>query len=217
MTHFPGIARSGQPTPTSARTGFTLVELMVSMAIFSFATLGLISLHLFGQRYDELVQSKLGASDQSRRGFDKLTDDIRAAKIYEIGNGTAANDFTANANGTSQVGNAVRLQMTTDATKFIVYYFDTTAHKLYRQHSGSPLPAPTLIASGLTNVMANSMSFRAENYRGVTQTDRTHKGVISVLLEFAQYQYPLTQVGPGLRYDYYKLEFKATPHVPDGP
>jgi len=59
--------------------------------------------------------------------------------------------------------------------------------------------------------------FRAENYRGVTQTDLTHKGVVGVLLEFAEYQYPMTQVGPGLRYDYYKMEFKVTPHVPDGP
>lgn len=63
----------------SARVAFTLVELMISMSIFSIATLGLISLHLFGQRHDQLVLSKLGASDQSRRAFDRLTEDIRAA------------------------------------------------------------------------------------------------------------------------------------------
>jgi prepilin-type N-terminal cleavage/methylation domain-containing protein len=208
----PSSVRAATPT----RQAFTLVELMISMTIFSMATLGLISLHLFGLRHDLLVQSKLGSSDQSRRAFDKLTDDIRAAKIWSIGNGAFSN-FTAIANGRAQQGNALRLQLTTDPTKFVVYYFDTTESKLYRQHSGSPPPAPTLIASGLTNVTANSMSFRAENYRGVTQTDLTHKGVISALLEFAEYQYPLTQVGPGLHYDYYKMEFKATPHVPDGP
>ncbi len=198
------------------RAAFTLVELMISMGIFSMVTLGLISLHLFGQRHDQLVQSKLGASDQSRRAFDRLTEDIRAAKIWSIGNGVFSN-FTAIANGSVQQGPAVRLQLTTGASNYIVYYFDTTERKLYRQHSGSPLPDRTLIASGLTNITANSMSFRAENYRGVTQTDLTHKGVVSVLLEFAEYQYPLTAVGPGLQYDYYKMEFKITPHVPDGP
>lgn len=189
---------------------------MISMSIFSMAMLGLIALHLFGQRQDQLVQSKLGASDQSRRAFDRLTEDIRAAKIWNIGNGSFAT-FTAITNGTAQQGNAVRLQLTTDPTKFVVYYFDTSERKLYRQHSGSPLPARALIASGLTNATANSMSFRAENYRGVMQTDLTHKGVVNVLLEFAEYQYPITQVGPGLKYDYYKIEFKVTPHVPDGP
>jgi prepilin-type N-terminal cleavage/methylation domain-containing protein len=208
----PVSARGANPT----RKAFTLVELMISMSIFGMVTVGMISLHLFGQRYDELVQSKLGASDQSRRALDTLTDDIRASKIWSVGNGSFST-FTAIANGTAQQGNAVRLQLTTDASKFMVYYFDTTALKLYRQHSGSPLPAPTLIASGLTNVTANSMSFRAEDYRGNAQTNLTHKGVVSVLLEFAQYQYPLTQVGPGLKYDYYKLQFKVTPHVPDGP
>jgi prepilin-type N-terminal cleavage/methylation domain-containing protein len=216
MMLFPMIPRSSLRAATPARQAFTLVELMVSMGIFSMVTLGMLSLHLFGQRQDQLVQSKLGASDQSRRALDILTDDIRAAKIYSIGNNSSST-FSAIPNGTAQQGNAVKLQLTTDPTKFIVYYFDTTARKLYRQHSGSPLPARTLIASGLTNVTANSMSFRGENYRGVTQTDLTHKGVVSVLLEFAEYQYPYTQVGPGLHYDYYKMEFKVTPHVPDGP
>jgi prepilin-type N-terminal cleavage/methylation domain-containing protein len=215
MTLRPQIPPPRSGGPALGGQAFTLVELMISMAIFSLATLGLISLHIFGQRHDQLVQSKLGASDQSRRAFDRLTEDVRAAKIWRIGNGEFSN-FTPIANGTAQQGNAVRLQLTTAPSNYIVYYFDTTERRLYRQHSGSPLPNRTLIASGLTNVTANSMSFRAENYRGVTQTDLTHKGVVAVLLEFAEYQYPMTQVGPGLRYDYYKMEFKATPHCPDG-
>ena len=216
MTRFPMIPPGGERAATPARSAFTLVELMISMSIFSIATLGLISLHMFGQRYDQLVLSKLGASDQSRRAFDRLTEDIRAAKIWSIGNGDFAT-FTPIDNGTAQQGNAVRLQLTTTASHYIVYYFDTAERTLYRQHSGSPLPARTLIASGLTNVSANSMSFRAEDYRGDTQTDLTHKGVVNVLLEFAEYQYPLTRVGPGLQYDYYRMQFKVTPHVPDGP
>jgi prepilin-type N-terminal cleavage/methylation domain-containing protein len=216
MTLFRMILRSSPRAATPGRQAFTLVELMVSMSIFSMVMLGMISLHFFGQRQDQLVQSKLGASDQSRRALDQLTDDIRSAKIWSIGNG-AFSDFTAIPNGTVQQGNAVKLNLTINTNKSIVYYFDTSARKLYRQHSGSPLPARTLIASGLTNMTANSMSFRAENYRGAAQTDLTHKGVVSILLEFAEYQYPYTQVGPGLLYDYYKMQFKVTPHVPDGP
>lgn len=214
MTNFPIIPRSSPRAATRARGAFTLVELMVSMGIFSMVTLGMISLHLFGQRQDQMVQSKLGASDQSRKALSLLTDDIRTAKIYSIGN-FSSGSFTNLDIGTAQQGNAVRLQLTTDPNFHIIYYFDTAAGEMYRKKSG--LSAPKLIVSGLTNVTANSMSFRGENYRGEIQTDLTHKGVVSVLLEFAYYHYPYTQVGPGLRFDYYKTEFKVTPHVPDGP
>lgn len=216
MTLFRMLSPANPRPATPARAAFTLVELMTSMGIFSLATLGLISLHLFGQRQNQLVLSKLGASDQSRRAFDRLTEDIRAAKIWRVGNGDF-DTFMPIANGTAQQGNAVRVQLTTAASNYIVYYFDTDERTLYRQHSGSPLPARMLIARGLTNVTANSMQFRAENYCGDVQTDLTHKGVVNVLLEFAEYQYPRTQVGPGLQYDYYRMQFKVTPHVPDGP
>jgi len=193
---------------------FTMVEMLVSMSIFGMVTIGLIALHLFGQRYDQVVLSKLGASDQSRRGFNALEDDIRSAKVWQIGNGSDST-FTGIANGTVQQGNALKLNLTMDTNAFIVYYFDTSERQLFRRRSGST--TPTLIAEDLTNVTSGSMTFRAENYKGVTQTDLTHKGVIKAVLEFAQYKYPLTQVGAGKMYDYYKMELKATPHVPDGP
>ena len=145
MTLRPKLPMATIRMPAWGGPAFTLVELMISMGIFSMVMLGMISLHIFGQRHDQLVQSKLGASDQSRRAFDRLTEDIRAAKIWSIGNGEFS-DFTPIANGTAQQGNAVRLQLTTAASNYIVYYFDTGERKLYRQHSGSPLPARTLIA-----------------------------------------------------------------------
>jgi hypothetical protein len=60
------------------------------------------------------------------------------------------------------------------------------------------------------------MYFRAEDYLGKVKTDLSYKYVIRVVMEFCQYQYPLTRVGPGYYYDYYKMEFKITPHCPDG-
>lgn len=201
----------------------TLVELMVSMAVFSLISIGLIYTHLFCLHQDQLVNSKLGASDQSRKSFTLLTRDIRSAKVWDIGNADASGgSFTAVADGANQVGNALWISYTatTNYNQGILYYFDTSnmandGGKLNRRDlvSGNTVR----IATDLTNSTANSMVFRAEDYRGTTQTDRTHKSVIRVVLEFAQYQYPLTKVGPGYLYDYYKTEFKLTSHVPDGP
>jgi prepilin-type N-terminal cleavage/methylation domain-containing protein len=207
------------------RQAFTLVEIMVAMSIFSLVSIGMLYTHLFCLRQDSLINSKLGASDQSRRGFDLLTRDIRSAKVWEIGNvNSSGGGFTGVDLGTSQKGNAVWLSYTAtnDHNVGMIYYFNTSSMatdggKLYRYNLNTGVQ--TLIAQDLTNTMrfTNSMCFQAQNYRGEPQTDRTHKGVVNVLLEFAQYQYPLTKVGPGYFYDYYKMEFKLTSHCPDGP
>ena len=190
--------------------GLTLVEMMITMSIFSLVILAMVYVNMFGLRQDQLVQSKLGASDQSRKGFDQLALDVRSAKIWQVGNGSDS-DFDPIPNGTAQQGDALQLSLTTDTNIYIRYYFDTNALQLYRMHSG--ISGSTIIAKHLTN----TMYFRAENYRGDVQTDLSHKGVIHVMLQFCQYQYPLTKVGPGYYYDFYKMEFRFTPHVPDGP
>ncbi len=208
LVRFPGLRAVG---------AMTLVELMVSMGLFAFVSIGLLYTHVFCLRQDELVNSKLGASDQSRKGFDFLTRDVRAAKIWEVGNvNSSGTNFAQIALGSAQQGNALRLSYTTNWNQGVLYWFDTNSMadeggklRRVRQTDGDN----KLIADYLTN----NMFFRAENYLGDVQTNRTHKGVIKVKMEFAQYQYPLTRVGPGYFYDYYKMEFKLTSHVPDGP
>lgn len=196
--------------------GMTLVELIIAMGIFAGVSVGLLYTHLFCLRQDQLTNSKLGASDQSRRSFGLLNTDVRAAKIWDIGNSSDGSTFTEIADGTPQQGNALRLSYSTNITDGVLYYFDTSnmaneGGKLIRirQSDGD--------TRQIANYLTNNMFFRVEDYRGVTMTTRTHKAVIKVLMEFAQYQYPLTKVGPGYFYDYYKMEFKLTSHVPDGP
>jgi hypothetical protein len=190
--------------------GYTLVEIMVAMGVFSLAMIGMVYSHMYGLKMNELVQSKLGASDMSRRGFNVLENDIRSAKVWAIGNGSAT-QFTPIANGSQQQGTAIKLQTTTDTNSYTIYYFDTSNAQLRRRTSG--VTGTTLIANYLTN----AMYFRAELPTGQTMTNLSHKGVINCNMEFAQFQYPLTKVGPGYLYDYYRISFKATPHVPDGP
>jgi prepilin-type N-terminal cleavage/methylation domain-containing protein len=211
------------PRTRRERRAFTLVEIMVAMSIFSLVSIGMLYTHLFCLRQDSLINSKLGASDQSRRGFDLLTRDVRSAKVWEIGNvNSSGGGYTGINLGSSQIGNALRLSYTTNWSEGLIYYFNTNiaatdGGKLYRYNLDTGVQS--LIAQDLTNTMrfTNSLRFQAQNYRGEAQTNRTHKGVVNVLMEFAQYQYPLTKVGPGYFYDYYKMEFKLTSHVPDGP
>jgi len=209
------IFTSSTSRPSAPRRGqqaWTLVEMIVSMSVFSFVTMAFIGLQMFGMKQSQLVESKLGASDQSRFLFEKMGWEIRSAKRWEIGN-VSGTSFTEIADGQPQRGTGIRLFMNPDravTNQFIQYYFNTTSRSLWRSLNG--FTGAELICADLTN----NMAFQAEDFRGGVQTagSGVWKNCIRVIVEFAQYQYPLTQVGPGRRYDYYKMEFRATPHSP---
>ena len=183
---------------------------MVASAVFGLAVMGFIYCQMFGMRQDQWVNSKVGASELARLSFNELANDIRAAKIWEIGNGDMTS-FTPIPLETNQRGNALKLSMTTDTNSYYLYYFDTNACMLFRGHSGSTT------SRCFAQYLTNTMYFQAQDFRGDNQTDLTHKGVINVVMQFCQYQFPVTRIGPGYLYDYYKMEMRVTPHVPDGP
>jgi prepilin-type N-terminal cleavage/methylation domain-containing protein len=203
----------------SRERGLTMVEMMVTMAIFVMLVAAFISANIFGLRYDELVCSKLGASEQSRRSFEKLTSDIRASKIWRIGTGTRTS-FSAISNATLLVGNAIQLNPTIDTNTFVRYYFETNGPfttqpngRLCRITSSGEY---TICAQYLTNASGTSMIFQAQNYLGKDiLNDYQMKYVIDALMEFYQYQFPKTYVGPGYYYDYYRIELKAASHAPN--
>src|SRR6185369_10064807 len=121
-----------------AKSALTLVEMIVSMALFSLVIFAVIYSHLFGMRQDELVSSKLGASDQSRRGFELMARDVRSARYFQVGNG-GFSTFVACPNGTAQQGNAVQIYVTTATNLYVQYYFDTSNPsnpKLLRRQTG---------------------------------------------------------------------------------
>jgi len=200
---------------------FTVAEMMVAVFIFVFMVLGIVYVWMFGMRYDELVCSKLGASEKSRMSFDELTSDIRSAKWWKVGNGNSTS-FTPCGNATNQIGNAIKLSASADtnSTAYIIYYFDTNACELCRMSNG--LPQIQIVAQSLTNsgtlgngLTNTSMTFHAEKYDGTLAQDWQFKYAIVTTMEFFQYQYPLTWVGPGYYYNYYRIQLKAASHCPN--
>ena len=201
-----------------AEAGLTMVEMMVTIAIFVMLVTAFISANIFGMRYDQLVCSKLGASEQSRRSFEQLTSDIRASKIWRIGTGNQSS-FTSVSNAALMSGNALQLSLTTDTNVYIRYYFDTNGP--YTTQPNGRLVRITsageflVCAQYLTNASGTSMVFRAQNYMGTgVLNDYQYKYVIDALMEFYQFQFPKTYVGPGFYYDYYRIDLKAASHSP---
>ena len=188
---------------TGISKGFTLPEMMVTMAIFGLVSAGIISTHLFGLRMCEITKAKLGASDDSRRALDKIVNEIRSASTVRVGDGSSGT-FVEAALNAPQLGNAVEIYPTSATNSWIRYYVDSGDKQLKRKVSGSA--ALSVVAHFVTN----SAAFTSEDAYGNVLTNNANNRVLGMSLEFYQMQYPMVKVGPGNFYDFYKLETKIT-------
>jgi hypothetical protein len=197
----------------------TLIEAVFATSILVMVVMALMSAHLIGLREDQLVESKSGASDTSRRLLNQLPVDIRSAKMWFLGT-VSGNTFAINTNASS--GTAIELCETTNGSTAIVYYFDLSnasnsdAHLL---RTVSTNWNPVIVASNLVNWLGNGFGFYLEDYNGNPTTNdmnsTSYKRIIHLNLQFCQFQYPLTPVGTNGLYNYYKMEFRVTPHLPE--
>ena len=207
----------GQGRRLAGMRALTLVEMMTTMGVFSLVLLALLYGQIFGLRQDELVESKLGASDQARREFGLIMRDIRTAQNVFVGN-YSAGAFTAVANGSLQQGNAIQIYLNSANPNNIVYYFSqsssNSSYSLTRLHTTDS--STTVLSTDLTNYYGGSPTFTGESFQGTPNYSQDYKQVIHFTLGFIQYQYPLTKIGANYLYDFYKMEFRVTPHVPPG-
>jgi Tfp pilus assembly protein PilW len=214
MKHFAPQARTLRPASARRRRAMTLAEMLVTMGIFSLVVIGMVYVQMFIMKYDEMTCSQIGASEMSRMSFNDLVSDIRSSWTWAVGTGNQTS-FTPAPNSSPQEGNALQLSTTQNTNNFVRYFFTTNAtaavtnFSLCRMTNG--MSSCTVIAQNLTNNFYTNM-FVAEDYLGNMLTTYRYKYVIHVTLEFCQYQYPLTKVGPGYYYDDYKMEFRVASH-----
>ena len=183
--------------------GFTITELLVSLSVFSLALLGVLYVHLFGLRLSTVIQTKLPASNHARTACGRLMDDIRTAKKIQVGSGTFAS-FTPCADGTAQLGNAIQVQPSTNASMYVRYYLDAGDRKLKRMTNG----ATTF--DTIAEFITNDVVFTSEDYRGTNLTASQNNRVIGVSMQFYQLQYPLVAIGASNIFDFYQLQTKIT-------
>lgn len=217
MKLFPHSSRSGLSALRVA--GHTLLEMVFVMSLLVVVVMALMAAHLVGLRESQWVESKCGASDSSRRLLNQLPVDVRSSKMWFIGNMNGTN-FTIITNNSE--GTALKLFQTTNGSQGILYYFDLSDAannngKLLRTSTTNW--QPVVLASNLVNWLGGGYVFKVEDYNGQRATNdvdcNSYKRIIHVTLQFCQFQYPLTQVGTNGLYDYYKMEFRVTPHLPE--
>jgi prepilin-type N-terminal cleavage/methylation domain-containing protein len=218
--NFPFVRTKRQSCRKRRKAGFTLVEMMVGIVVLVLVVLALTNANLLGMREDQLVESKGGASDTSRKVLNKLPTDIKSSKMWFLGNMTGGTNFAIATNASQ--GTAIKLFETTNNSAYIIYYFDLSNSNNSDGHllrTTNTAMAPQLLATNLVNWLGGGYSFTCEDYNGFATnnygTSTSYKRVIHTKLQFCQFQYPTTTVGSNGLYDYYKIEFKATPHLPE--
>jgi hypothetical protein len=176
------------------------------MTLTTFVVGEVVYSHIMGGRLMQFAAAKLGASDSARKAFGKLQDEIRAATVIQIGDGTATS-FTAIPNGTAMQGRAIQIFPTTNNNWWIRYFYVTNNSELRRVTSSNS--APQLIASYVTNAVL----FSKEDYLGNTLSADTGNSAVNVRLQFYQLSYPMTKVGTNNFYEYFQLQTRITRRI----
>jgi hypothetical protein len=195
--------RSASRRSPTARSAFTLAEIMTAMGLFSLVVIGVVYSQLFGMRMFNVTSTRVAASDNARKVLNRVRDDIRSGKLLYVGSGSSTS-FTHIALNSLHQGNALQIYPTTDTNVFIRYYLDTATQTLRRTASGTG--QDQVLAPYLTNQIA----FIAEDFRGYTLTNDQNNRVIKMVLDFYQWEFPVAQAGAGAYYESYHLQTRLT-------
>lgn len=194
------------------RRAFTLVEMMITSAVFLLLFTAIIYTYIFALNLHETDRIKLTASDEARKTLNQLVDEIRSANKVRIGNRTGTNFVPCGTNG-FQLGNAIQIYPTNTSNVWLQYYYETNtvptnyfSRLMFVSYSNSAQPVQA-IASSVTNTLP---VFTAEDSYGNVITNNLNVNVIGVCLQFRQLQYPLVNIGPTNYFQYYQLHTRIT-------
>ena len=215
----------------AGRSAFTLAEMLIAMTIFSMVIAGMITIHIFGLRVYTLAATKLTATAGCRKALNSIRDQVRQAKLVDIGT-CSSGPASFNSLGLTnvQVGNAMRLSFTNNWTNgYTMFFLDTTlATTNYLKQCmvtniGGGSNTTFLTTNILASYITNSDIFTAQDYLGNNLTNENetdsqlesipNRLVVYVKLQFYQWEYPIAQVGNSNAwnaYDYYQLRTRIT-------
>jgi len=203
-------ARNPSTARECASGGFTLIEILVTSAIFLMVVLAMVAVQIYGLRVYTLAATKLTATTGGRETLNNIRDTIRGAKIVYVG--TYSNStFYAIPNGQQQVGNALQIYTATNGSSLnaLVFYMDPANLNMSELQNGT--------VNVLAPYMTNYNCFQAEDYRGTVFTNYQNNPVIHLTMYFYQWEYPVGYIGGSAlnAYDYYALQTRITRRAKD--
>ena len=199
----------------AASRAFTLMEMLVAVAIFSTVVTTMVAVQVFGLRVYTLAATKLSATAGGRKAMNQIRDQIREAKTLNVGNcNLTPSSFNPLGLTNYQVGNALEIFPTNNPNNYTIFYLNTTTatNCTLEQFTVSNGVTNNMV---LTSYLTNQDIFTAQDYQGNTLTNdqvMANRMVIYLKLQFSQWEYPIAVVGSNgfNAYDYYQLRTRIT-------
>jgi prepilin-type N-terminal cleavage/methylation domain-containing protein len=186
--------------------GFTLPEMMVTLAIFSMVVLAVVSVNLFGMKMIELTEPKMLADAETRRLFNTFLEDVRSANRVRVIDGTTP----------SNAGNILELELwfpRSGLTNHVRYELEVSSTDLIRsqvrvQNGVVSSEEYQLLASGISNSGIFTLEDPSENLL-VGQLSRM---LVGISLQFSRLYPTEYAVGDDQRFKPYQLQTKVAFH-----
>lgn len=206
--------------------GFTLVEMIIAVTIFSLVILATVAVQIYAMRVYTLAATKLTAAEGARAAMNSLRDKVREARLVDVGNYTLATgnpvvDFTPMTNGMPQEGNALMIYPDLSTNTFTLAFLQSGNGASFS--TGSPSSTNSLIVltytngalqsqNDVANFITNQIIFYAENFQGNVLSSNENNYIIQMTLNFSQWEYPIAFIGTNSfnAYDYYRLQTRMT-------
>lgn len=193
------LSRQASARATNVRA-FTLVELMVAMAIFMMLVLAMVGVQIFGFRINSLTTSKLISTAYSCKALDQIQSQVRGASSAIVGRGTSMASFT----GTGTNGPALMIYSPTGGSNLL--YLSTNTGGLYEIFSSNG--QQMTLASNLNNqVLFQTVDCHGNN---ISSSGLEHYA-IRMTLQFFRVNYRV----PTNVYEYYNFQTEMTPRSQD--
>jgi hypothetical protein len=184
--------------------------MMIAVAVFSLVIGAMVAVQIFGLRVYTLAATKLTATQGGRETMNLIRDQIRSSEQVYVGMYTNSTGFSRITNGLSQVGNALQITWLTNdvyGTTNVVYYQDPGTTNLWCVSNNVPYV--------VANYVTNYFCFQAEDYQKNVLTNYLNNPVISINLQFSEWEYPIGYVGSNAvnAYDYYYLRARVARRI----
>ena len=205
--------------PRARIAGFTLVEMYVVMALFTFLVIAIVALQFFAARVYTLAATKLTATAAGRKVMNAIRDQVREGGVVYVGiyNPTTAT-FTNIPRGSLQIGNALMVYTNNpnnpNTTNLgTIFYMNQQASNMCSVVISNGTVLTATVANNIVVYITNYYVFDAEDAYTNTLTTYENNRLIHVKFQFCQWEYPLAGVGGGAMYDYYQLQTRVAPRI----
>jgi prepilin-type N-terminal cleavage/methylation domain-containing protein len=214
-----------------ATRGFTMVEMLVAITVFSLVILATIAVQIYASRIYGLTATTLNATEQARVTMNSIRDRVREARVVYVGNytttagGTPLVHFSTVTNGFPQQGNALVMFPSSDTNSFTLVYLQAPGGSGFTALSVNGVAVSTnalilltyasgtmTVSNDVADFITNQVVFDAENFMGTVLTNNQNNYLIRMKLNFSQFASPIARVGNNLynAYDYYQLNTVVT-------